>query len=145
MQPSPIAHSLAKLWAQVYSTQSLPFPAVVSSMLALGVTRYHVDYTAANVTHYTAPSSDVEGPSILETAIPKHSLGSPKWNKDQLVDAIRWAQAGPPEYGYEGFVRKCLDAGVTDYTAYLEGHKVVYASGSGDLHVEWFPGFGPEK
>src|ERR1700677_1817699 len=109
MQPSPIAHSLAKLWAQVYSAQSLPFPTAVSSMLTLGVTRYHVDYTAANVTHYFAPSSDVEGPSILQTAIPKHSPGSPKWNKDQLVDAIRWAQASPPDYGYEGFVRKCLD------------------------------------
>lgn len=38
-----------------------------------------------------------------------------------------------------------MESGVTDYTAYLEGQKVVYCGALGEMHVEWFPGAKPEN
>lgn len=37
-----------------------------------------------------------------------------------------------------------MDAGVVGYIAFLEGKRVIYYGETGDQHVEWFPGAGPE-
>ena len=67
------------------------------------------------------------------------------WNEKSLVDAIRWAQSGVPDYSYQVLARRCVEAGVTDYHAYLEGQKVVYLGVMGSMHVEWFPSAGPKE
>ena len=44
---------------------------------------------------------------------------------------------------YLGFAKECVQAGVTDYVAFLEGKKVLYMGARGETHTEWFPGAGP--
>jgi uncharacterized protein YbcV (DUF1398 family) len=50
--------------------------------------------------------------------------------------AIRYAQNAPPEYTYEEFERRGIEAGVVEYHAYLEGKKVLYLGARGDMPVE---------
>jgi len=47
------------------------------------------------------------------------------------------------ESNYIIFSKEAIEAGVTNYFAYLEGKRVVYMSAFGDIHTEWFPGAAP--
>ena len=125
--------ALRAVWAAVHSPNGLSFPAVVSALSALNVSRYRIDYIASTATAYIGTEIDV-------APIPSHSslAGTRPWDSTKLVAAIRNAQAGVGNY--EDFAKAAIEAGVTDYTAYLEGKRVVYCGGLGDCHSEWFPG-----
>ena len=45
---------------------------------------------------------------------------------------------------YRDFTRRAMEAGVQGYIAFLRGQRVTYWSRSGDQHIEWFPGAGPD-
>ncbi|OAP61480.1 hypothetical protein AYL99_03683 [Fonsecaea erecta] len=140
-----------------HSTPGLTFPKTVAALLQLGVTRYHVDYSAHTTTTYaprkstsataTATDTDADTPSIEteQIAIPAPSAGLFKpdtpWDAAALTRAIRRVQRG--ETVYAEFARECVDAGVAGYFAFLTGRRVLYYGRDGDVHVEWFPGAGP--
>ncbi|KAF2475488.1 uncharacterized protein BDR25DRAFT_382499 [Lindgomyces ingoldianus] len=148
---NPTLHSaLQALWTQVHSPAGLSFPLTLAKLSDLNVTRYRVDYITRTITTYTSsalsPSSQLPSPFDIspfpQSAPHTYPLNKP-WNKDGVVKAIRKAQAG--EGNYLGFSEEVVQAGVTDYTAYVEGKRVVYCGALGEVHVEWFPGAGPEQ
>lgn len=128
--------AIHQVWADVHSPSGLPFPQTVARLLDLGVQRYHIDYVASTATAYIGHSCDV-------AEIPSHSTppAVASWDESMLIAAIKNAQAG--KGNYVDFSTKAIEAGVTNYFAYLEGKKVVYMGGLGDVHTEWFPGSGP--
>jgi len=135
--------AIQKIFAQVHSANGLAFPNTVSALMALGVTRYHIDYTAGTATTYTSQSSPESGEAEVEKVkIPSPAM-SPRtsWSKDGVVKAIKRVQAG--ETKYAAFAQECVDSGVTGYLAFLSGKNVLYYGEKGEVHVEWFPGAGP--
>lgn len=138
-----LSQSIHAVWTQIHSPASLDFPTTVSTLLALGVSRYHIDYVAKTATAYV-PNAQTGKTDVDRAVIPSINASPGAWRKQGLVDAIRWAQSGGPDYSYTAFARRCVEAGVTEYHAYLEGQKVVYLGELGDMHVEWFPGAGPK-
>lgn len=145
MASSALSQSIQAVWHKVHSAQGLPFPQTVSALMALGVTRYHIDYVASTATAYVSNAEtgavEVDIADIPSYFQPQHA--SSKWNEEGVVDAIRRVQKG--EVTYAQFATQCIEAGVTNYFAYLEGKRVVYFGALGDAHVEWFPGAGPRK
>ncbi|KEF63675.1 uncharacterized protein A1O9_01653 [Exophiala aquamarina CBS 119918] len=136
--------AIQKIFAQVHSASGLAFPNTVSALLTLGVTRYHIDYTAGTATTYKAKTSgESQEVEIEQVNIPSPAM-SPRtsWSKDGVVKAIRRVQAG--ETKYAAFAQECADSGVTGYLAFLSGKNVLYYGSEGDVHVEWFPGAGPK-
>jgi uncharacterized protein YbcV (DUF1398 family) len=145
-----VATQLSELWAQVHSPSGLPFPSTVSKLLSLGVTRYHIDYVSLTATSYiSTPTSPTTAFKSDIAKLPAEHLPAPlaatEFNKEALVAAIRKAQSMAIEgqSDYLGFAKECVQAGVTDYVAFLEGKKVLYMGARGETHTEWFPGAGP--
>ena len=132
MQPETSA-ALRSIWEQVHSDAGMPFPATIAALIQLGVNRYRVDYVASNVTAYIRDEAEI-------TSIPIRGAkaGQTTWNGEGLVQAIRNAQSG--KGNYHDFSAASIAAGVTDYTVYFDGKKVVYNSAIGESHTEWFPG-----
>ncbi|KAH0840438.1 hypothetical protein AYO21_03074 [Fonsecaea monophora] len=155
---SPTSTPVQRVFAQVHSSSGLRFPETVAALLALGVTRYHVDYVAGTTTTYapTSAAKRTTGSSQLENAIaheteviatptPLHtttpSMVFSAWNAPALALAIARIQANKTTYAE--FSRECIAAGVAGYMAFLAGKRVLYYGCDGDVHVEWFPGVGP--
>ncbi|KIW79745.1 hypothetical protein Z517_06359 [Fonsecaea pedrosoi CBS 271.37] len=170
MSPSLTLTPVQRVFAQVHSSSGLRFPETVAALLALGVTRYHVDYVAGTTTTYaptsaakrTTGSSQLENtiaheteviatPTPLHTTTPSVTPFTPSmvfsaWNAPALTLAIARIQANKTTYAE--FSRECIAAGVAGYMAFLAGKRVLYYGCDGDVHVEWFPGVGaatPEK
>jgi uncharacterized protein YbcV (DUF1398 family) len=145
-----LSQELSIIWESVHSKTGLPFPQTVSRLMTLGVTRYHIDYVAATATSFVSSASS---PSIIVDVaqLPAEHLAKPltatAWNKEGLVAAIRKAQTMAKEGkgDYPAFAAECVEAGVTDYVAFLDGKRVLYLGAKGDSHTEWFPGAGPSE
>lgn len=136
------ASSIQAILNKVHSPAGFPFPQTVAAFLALGVTRYHVDYADGHVTSYRPAHGD-QPAEVHRTEIPTIDVPTNvQWNAGGVVDTIRRVQAG--KINYLAFSRECVDSGVIGYFAFLTGKKVVYYSAEGDVHVEWFPGAGPD-
>jgi uncharacterized protein YbcV (DUF1398 family) len=136
MQPET-STAIRAIWEKVHAPAGLPFPQTVGQLAALGVTRYRIDYIASTATAYVGNEADV-------APIPRHAAAEAEpiptaWDAEALVAAIRGAQAGTIG-NYHDFSRAAIAAGVTDYTTFLAGKKVVYFGALGDGHTEWFPG-----
>ncbi|OAL33096.1 hypothetical protein AYO20_07578 [Fonsecaea nubica] len=159
MSPSSTFTPVQRVFAQVHSATGLKFPETVAALLALGVTRYHVDYIAGTTTTYAPTSAPkrATGSSQLENAIanavvieseviptptPLHTTPSMTvaWNAPALSLAIARIQANKTTY--MEFSRECSAAGVVGYMAFLAGKRVLYYGCDGDVHVEWFPSVG---
>jgi uncharacterized protein YbcV (DUF1398 family) len=137
MLPSESA-AIRSVWEKVHSSTGLPFPSTVAALQSIGVTRYHVDYVASTVTAYIGSSADVASMPMHDSSQESFKPGTVTWDATKLIQAIRKAQAG--EGNYWDFSRIAIEAGVTDYTTYIEGKRVVYNGKDGDSHTEWFPG-----
>jgi uncharacterized protein YbcV (DUF1398 family) len=145
-----LSQELSLIWKSVHSEAGLSFPQTVSRLMSLGVTRYHIDYVALTATSYVSTSFS---PSIIVdvTKLPAEYIPNPltatAWSKEGVVAAIRKAQAMAIEGkgDYLAFAAECIEAGVTDYVAFLDGKRVLYLGAKGDSHVELFPGAGPSE
>ncbi|ETI24511.1 hypothetical protein G647_03880 [Cladophialophora carrionii CBS 160.54] len=148
----PTLTPVAKIFAQVHSPRGLRFPETVASLLALGVTRYHVDYTSSLITAYSASNTSSRPRTITTEQItfvgPTHSgpnidvNPNATWDPTGVKTAIKRIQTGESST-YADFSSEITAAGVVGYFAFLEGKRVVYYGPEGEVHVEWFPGDGP--
>lgn len=143
---------IQKVFAQVHSPRGMAFPQVVAALVALGVTRYHIDYVASTATTYkpasTGSSTSAANEAEMEVEVESLKIPSPAvsanmWNQAGLANAIRRVQNRETTYGE--FAQQCVDAGVVGYLAFLTGKRVLYYGSRGDMHVEWFPGAGPKE
>jgi uncharacterized protein YbcV (DUF1398 family) len=145
----PNLSPIAKIFAQVHSPSGLRFPETVAALLALGVMRYHVDYTSSLVTTYSATTTTTSKATMMteQIPVPTHDLhittpDARPWDQTGIKTAIKRAQAGESAT-YADFSREIIAAGAVGYFAFLAGKRVVYYGQEGDVHVEWFPGAGP--
>ena len=134
-----MSSAIQRVFTQVHSAQGLPFPNTVAALLALGVTRYHVDYSGQCVTTYTQSPGQVERVSFPAPTVQSDA----RWHADGVVQAVRRVQAGKTTY--HEFSQECVDAGVCGYFAFLTGKNVMYYGSQGDVHVEHFPTTAPKN
>ena len=114
-------------------TGELTFPDIVSRLAAIGVERYHADYSRSEKTFYLA-----DGDSICVT-IPWGDFPTGEAFSAQAVEsAVRQSQRG--EHTYLDFIRKTMEAGCVGYFVLITGRRAVYFGRRGESHVELFPG-----
>jgi hypothetical protein len=142
--PPEIAKALEAIWHRVHSPTGFAFLLTLQALQQLHVTRYRADYISSTVTAYISspPTSPDTEPTMLYSTLPIPShvdlRSSPiPWDDGKLVAAIRKAQAG--EGNFMSFSAGAVQAGVTDYTTYIEGRKIIYFGALGESHTELFP------
>jgi uncharacterized protein YbcV (DUF1398 family) len=119
-------------------TGAMTFPEIVARLAAVGVERYHADYTRQEATYYTA------GGDSLVVAVPHEPTPTPvEFSQAAVADAVRQSQRG--EHTYPDFVRKTMAAGCVGYFVQISGRRVIYFGRSGESHVELFPSAAPKE
>lgn len=110
----------------------ITFPEVVGKLLGIGVDSYRADLVQNQKVFFFgngevhAENFEFKGPQIPAS-----------FSGEKVVAAIRASQAG--QINYQEFLNRAMLAGVSSYTAYLIGRKVIYTGRNGDFHVEHFP------
>jgi uncharacterized protein YbcV (DUF1398 family) len=109
------------------------FPEIVQQLAAVGVERYHADYTRLEKTFYFA-----DGESIVTTIPHEPQRIGDEFSVAEIEAAVRQSQRS--EHTYPEFVRKTIAAGCVGYWVHLSGRHAVYFGRKGEAHVERFPG-----
>ena len=113
-------------------TGELNFPQIVGRLAAIGVERYHADYTRHEITYYMA-----DGDSYVAST-PHHPHATAiEFSAVAVETAVRQSQRG--EHSYADFVRKTMEAGCVGYFVQITGKRAIYFGRNGDSHVERFP------
>ena len=125
------------LLAKIALDGSMPFPELVSKLIATGVEYYHVDYATSSFTYYSALGAAVIAPITIANL--------PLIEEDFDVAALKAAILDSQQHGqkFRDFCGRAMRAGVQGYIAYLRGKRVTYFGRQGDQHTEWFPGAKP--
>jgi len=115
------------------TTHEMNFPQIVAQLAAIGVERYHVDYSRLETTFYFA-----DGESLV-TAMPHD--GPAAIGEDFLPTAVSQAigRSQRNEHTYADFVRQTMAAGCVGYFVHIAGRHAVYFGRHGQAHVEPFP------
>ncbi|MBV8657725.1 MAG: DUF1398 family protein [Burkholderiales bacterium] len=120
-------------WAARSSKDSTAhFGEVVQALVAVGVERYHADYSANSTTYYL-PSGESH-----RIALPPPDIDiAASFDAPAIVAAIRAAQRG--EIMYPRFMGLSRAAGCVGYTVWIAGRHVSYFGRRGETHIEHFP------
>ncbi|UPT73870.1 MAG: DUF1398 domain-containing protein [Elusimicrobiota bacterium] len=118
-------------------TGALPFPEIVSNLLADGVEFYHVDYISKSFTFYDERGG-VAHAALLFEDLPQIARD---FDAAELKAAILDSQKNGQTFRV--FSQRAAKAGVQGYFAFLRGQRVAYFGRQGDQHTEWFPGAKP--
>ena len=110
----------------------ISFPEVVRKLHAIGVERYHADFSRQEITYYM-PS----GESHIESAGKHPEPAGEAFSANAVEAAIRQIQRG--EIVYTEFLRKIMAAGCVGYFVQITGRRAQYFGRNGDVHVEPFP------
>jgi hypothetical protein len=126
---------LASVWKAIYTPPYPAFGQAISQLQGLGVVRYRVDYVAGIVTSYTS-SFQAEACPIPKDILDSLVIGM--WDGDRAIQGIKAAQIATVADNGDAKVwsQNLVKAGVTDYTCYIEGRKVVYCGQLGESHSE---------
>lgn len=111
---------------------TISFPEVVAKLQAVGVERYHTDYSRQEVTYYL-PDGDSQ---VVPLPHPPHPIAQ-HFSSAAVEAAIREIQRG--EIGYADFVRNTMAAGCIGYFVQIAGRRAIYFGRQGEFHVENFP------
>lgn len=128
--------ALVVKWHILYAPEGLPSPATIDAMRKLGVSHYRVDYIAATVTSYISTSA-------ITTSFPSRSELKKRTRPFAIEDIVApihlfQEKALTGRGNYKELSKPVVEAGVTDYTCYIDGKKVVYQGVLGETHTEWF-------
>lgn len=122
-----------QLCAQRSLSGALTFPEVVSRLAAVGVERYHTDYSRQEVTYYLQ-----NGESHVVALPHQPAETGMEFMADAVASAVRQSQEN--EHSYPDFIRKTMTAGCVGYFVQIAGRRVLYFGRNGELHTELFPG-----
>lgn len=111
---------------------TITFPEVVGRLLALGVERYHADYSRHETTYYF-PDGDSH---VVKLAHPPHAIGA-TFAADGVAAAVQASQRG--KIKYVEFLQRTMAAGCVGYFVQITGRQVLYFGRKGEVHVERFP------
>lgn len=110
----------------------LSFAQIVGRLAAIGVERYHVDYSRRETTYYRANGDSL----VTDSTHPPHAVAA-EFSSTAVAAAV--AQSQRNEHSYAEFVRKTMAAGCVGYFAQISGRCVLYFGRDGQCHVERFP------
>lgn len=113
-------------------TGELTFPEIVGRLAAIGVERYHADYSRLEITYYLASGES----AVIPTLHPPHPVGD-SFSATGVESAVRQSQRG--EHTYLDFIRKTMAAGCVGYFVQITGRRAIYFGRRGESHVELFP------
>ena len=128
----PSANIISQL-GQATVSGKIPFPEIVSKLIAEGVDYYHVDYVKQRKTFY--------GKDDLTAETQIHYMNLPKVAPELDAVALKAVilDSQVNHQAYEAFTQRAMQAGVVAYFAFLNGRRVVYWGRSGESHTEYFP------
>jgi uncharacterized protein YbcV (DUF1398 family) len=112
---------------------ALTFPEVVGRLAAIGVERYHADYSRREITYYFPNGESL----VVASPHPAHPTGN-GFAASAVEAAVRQSQRG--EHTYLEFIEKTMAAGCVGYFVQISGRRVIYFGRRGESHVEEFPG-----
>jgi uncharacterized protein YbcV (DUF1398 family) len=110
----------------------MTFPQVVGRLAAIGVERYHADYSRQEITYYLP-----DGDSRVVAAPHEAHATAIEFSPAAVEAAVRQSQR--EEHTYTDFVRKTMAAGCVGYFVQISGRRVIYFGRNGESHVEHFP------
>jgi uncharacterized protein YbcV (DUF1398 family) len=113
-------------------TGTLTFPEIVGQLSAIGVERYHADYSRGEITYYW-PNGESH---IVATTHATHETGM-VFSASTVEAAVRQSQRN--EHTYLDFISKTMAAGCVGYFVQLTGRRVHYFGRNGECHTELFP------
>ncbi len=113
---------------------TMSFPAIVGALMEAGFEAYHVDFRAGNATYYLPSGESV----TLEASRPVVAPTA-AFDAVEVAAAVRQAQAGGPEYTYDGFCDRVARAGCAGCLVSFPGRRVAYIGRTGEVHAEHFP------
>jgi len=111
---------------------TIHFGQIVGKLMEAGVESYRVDFVRKEKTYYM-PNGESH---VVSIDFKKHDLAQ-KFDGAGIQAAIKASQRG--EIKFIEFIPRALDAGVRDYTVYIQGKKVIYFGRKGESHTELFP------
>lgn len=110
----------------------LTFPEIVGKLAAVGVERYHADYSREEITYYLS-----DGDSLVVPSPHPQQATAVEFSPSAVATAVRQSQRG--EHTYLDFIRKTMAAGCVGYFVQIAGRRAIYFGRNGDSHVEHFP------
>ena len=113
---------------------SMTFPQIVATLLEGGFESYAIDFRRANAIYYR-PNGDSVQLSTHRHAVPVAKA----FDAAAIQVAIREAQQLVPDYTYEGFCQKVMEAGCAGYIVSFTGRRAVYFGRTAETHIEHFP------
>ncbi|MFA6210461.1 MAG: DUF1398 family protein [Candidatus Obscuribacterales bacterium] len=111
---------------------TISFPQVLEKLSAIGVERYHADYSRQEITYYLKDGRS----HVLSIAHPQQSIGI-DFQGHLVAAAVKQSQGN--EHTYSDFLLKTMLAGCVGYFVQISGARVIYFGRNGDSHVEHFP------
>jgi uncharacterized protein YbcV (DUF1398 family) len=118
--------------AQGALSGELTFPEIVGQLVAVGVERYHADYSRQEITYYLP-----DGDSLVVPAPHPAHAAADEFSSSAVAAAVRQSQRN--EHTYLDFIRKTTAAGCVGYFVQITGRCVIYFGRKGGSHVEHFP------
>jgi uncharacterized protein YbcV (DUF1398 family) len=118
--------------AQGALSGALSFPEIVQRLTALGVERYHADYSRQEITYYLPDGDSL----VVVLPHPVHATAT-EFSASAVEAAVRQSQRN--EHTYLDFIRKTMSAGCVGYFVQITGRCVIYFGRNGESHVEHFP------
>ncbi|ODN72052.1 DUF1398 domain-containing protein [Methylobrevis pamukkalensis] len=113
---------------------TMSFPQVVGALAGAGFESYAVDFRR-NTTIWYRP----DGESLLrDTPLTPGDVAA-AFDAAGVAAAVRAAQAGGPDYSYQGFCDSVRACGCAGYLVSFPGRRVVYHGRTAETHVEHFP------
>jgi uncharacterized protein YbcV (DUF1398 family) len=113
-------------------TGELTFPEIVGRLNALGVERYHADFSRGEITYYFPDGDSL----VVPTPHAAHPTGT-EFSATAVEAAVRQSQRY--EHTYPDFIRKTMAAGCVGYFVQITGRRAIYFGRRGESHVELFP------
>lgn len=113
-------------------TGAMRFPEVVARLTAIGVERYHADYSRHEATYYLTSGDS----HCVPVAHPQQTIAS-RFSAAAVEAAIRQSQQGA--ISYPEFVALTMAAGCVGYFVQITGRCAMYFGRDGEQHREPFP------
>ncbi len=110
----------------------LTFLEIVGRLAAIGVERYHADYSRHEITYYL-PDGDSY---VVPLPHPPRSTAT-AFSSNAVKEAVYQSQQN--QHTYLDFIRKTQDAGCVGYFVQITGRRAIYFGRNGETHFEFFP------
>lgn len=111
---------------------TLSFGDLVGQLIAMGIERYHADYSRMELTYYL-PSGET---CVLPMPCASDAIAN-EFSASEVAGCVRQSQLG--QLKYPQFIEKTIAAGCVGYFVQIAGKRVQYFGRHGDIHTEWFP------